>query len=71
MSAPEAGKWLIETYGYGHANRKAFEMVSEETLQKRGLPKDPNEMLGTGVFSTVSNHLPELTQMIEEVKATQ
>jgi spermidine/putrescine transport system substrate-binding protein len=71
MSAPEAGKWLIETYGYGHSNRKSFEIVSEETLQKRGLPKDPNEMLGAGVFSTVSNHLPELTQMIEEVKATQ
>jgi spermidine/putrescine transport system substrate-binding protein len=71
MSAPEAGKWLIETYGYGHSNRKSFDVVSEETLQKRGLPKDPNEMLGMGVFSTVSNHLPELTQMIEEVKATQ
>lgn len=71
MSAPEAGKWLIETYGYGHSNRKSFEAVSEETLTKRGLPKDPNAMLGEGVFSTVSNHLPELTQMIEEVKATQ
>lgn len=70
MSAPEAGKWLIETYGYGHSNRQAFEQVSAEVLAKRGLPKNPNDMLGTSVFSTVSNHLTELTQIIEEVKAT-
>lgn len=70
MSAPEAGKWLIETYGYGHSNRKAFEQVSDEILAKRGLPKNPDTMLGSSVFTTVSNHLPELTQMIEEVKAT-
>lgn len=71
MSSPEAGKWLIETYGYGHSNRKAFGMVAPEMLAKRSLPKDPTEMLGQGVYSTVSRHLAELSQILEEVKASQ
>jgi len=71
MSSPEAGKWLIETYGYGHSNRKAFAMVAPEMLAKRSLPKDPSDMLGKGVYSTVSRHLAELSQILEEVKASQ
>jgi spermidine/putrescine transport system substrate-binding protein len=71
MTDPAAGKWLIETYGFGHSNSKAFGFVSDEMLKKRNLPRDPQEMLAAGVYSTVSNHLPELTQIIEEVKATQ
>jgi spermidine/putrescine transport system substrate-binding protein len=71
MTSPEAGKWLIETYGYGHSNRKAFDMVDEAMLKKRGLPRDPQAMLASGVYATVSNHLPELTQILEEVKASQ
>ncbi|QEX17343.1 spermidine/putrescine ABC transporter [Hypericibacter terrae] len=71
MSSPDAGKWLIETYGYGHSNSKAFGMVAPEMLAKRSLPKDPTEMLGQGVYSTVSRHLAELSQILEEVKASQ
>ncbi len=71
MTDPAAGKWLIETYGYGHSNSKAFDLVDEAMLKKRGLPRDPQAMLAEGIYSTVSNHLPELSQMLEEVKASQ
>jgi spermidine/putrescine transport system substrate-binding protein len=69
MTDPAAGKWLIETYGYGHSNSKAFDLVDEAMLKKRGLPRDPQAMLAAGVYSTVSNHLAELSQILEEVKA--
>lgn len=69
MTDPTAGKWLIETYGYGHSNSKAFDLVDEAMLKKRGLPRDPQAMLAAGVYSTVSNHLAELSQILEEVKA--
>jgi spermidine/putrescine transport system substrate-binding protein len=71
MSSPEAGKWLIETYGYGHSNRKAFDLVDDALLAKRGLPRDPQTMLSAGIYATVSNHMNELTQILEEVKASQ
>jgi spermidine/putrescine transport system substrate-binding protein len=71
MTSPEAGKWLIETNGFGHSNRKAFDLVDDATLKKRALPRDPQAMLAAGIYSTVSNHIPELTKMIEEIKASQ
>ena len=40
-------------------------------LAKRGLPRDPQTMLSAGIYSTVSNHMNELTQILEEVKASQ
>ncbi len=46
-------------------------MVDEAMLKKRGLPRDPQAMLASGIYATVSNHLPELTQILEEVKASQ
>ena len=38
MTDPAAGKWLIETYGYGHSSSKAFDLVDEAMLKKRCLP---------------------------------
>ncbi|MGE0116900.1 MAG: PotD/PotF family extracellular solute-binding protein [Dongiaceae bacterium] len=70
MTDPAAGKWLIETYGYGHANQEAFDLVPEETLMKRGLPRDPQAMLSAGIYATVSNHLPELSRILDEVRAS-
>jgi len=68
MLAPEAGEWLIN-YGYGHSNRKSFERISEEVLAERGLAKNAEEHLKTGVFSKENPRLDELQQMFEAVKA--
>ncbi|MEX2648822.1 MAG: hypothetical protein WD673_07395 [Alphaproteobacteria bacterium] len=43
--APEAGKFLIESYGYGHSNKKAFEIAAPEAIAALGFPADPSQML--------------------------
>jgi len=69
MIAPEAGAWLTTEYGYGHSNRKTFELVDEATLETLGLPKDPTELMSRAMFSRVNGRLDELQQIFEEVKA--
>jgi spermidine/putrescine transport system substrate-binding protein len=68
MLDPKAGEWLIN-YGYGHSNRKTFDLVSEELLAERGFPKDPTEFLKDGTFSKDNKRLDALQQMFEGVKA--
>ncbi len=68
MLSPEAGVWLIN-YGYGHSNRKAFEQVSEDVLAERGLAKNAEEHLKSGLFSRENPRLDDLQQMFEAVKA--
>lgn len=43
------GKALYEEYGYGHANRKTFDLIDPEELKAAGLD-DPVGMLSTGLF---------------------
>jgi spermidine/putrescine transport system substrate-binding protein len=69
MIAPEAGKWLIETQGYGHANRKAFDLVPEAILAERGLPRDPTQFLANGILFKPNKQLEEISSMFEAVKA--
>ncbi|HKY93808.1 MAG TPA: extracellular solute-binding protein [Kiloniellales bacterium] len=69
MISPEAGQWLITEYGYGHSNKKAFELVDAATLEEIGLPSDPSEMFAKAVFSQENTRLEELQQIFEEVKA--
>ena len=69
MLSPEAGQWLITEYGYGHSNRKAFELVDVATLETIGLPPDPTAMFETAVFSRENTRLDELQAIFEEVKA--
>lgn len=40
MLSPESGKYLVEQYGYGHANRRTYELVSEAALAAQGLTRD-------------------------------
>jgi len=35
MIAPEAGKWLIETQGYGHSTTSRSKLVEEKALAER------------------------------------
>lgn len=69
--APSTGKWLIENYGYGSSNQKAFESVSSEVLESIGLGMPPNELLAN---STPNEPMtPDLHQkfvrMFEEIRA--
>jgi len=69
MIAPDAGKWLIETQGYGHSNHKSFELVDEKVLAERGLPKEPAAFLASGILFRPTARLPEVSKMFEAVKA--
>jgi spermidine/putrescine transport system substrate-binding protein len=69
MIAPEAGKWLVETQGYGHSNRKTFEVVDDAILAERGLPKDPSAFLNNGIMFKPNKRLEEISGLFEAVKA--
>ncbi|MGH9895848.1 MAG: ABC transporter substrate-binding protein, partial [bacterium] len=69
ITAPEAGKWLIEEVGFGHCNRKAFDLVDDETLTNRGLPKDPTDLLSTAILFRENARLDDLALMFEAVKS--
>jgi spermidine/putrescine transport system substrate-binding protein len=69
MIDPTAGKWLIETQGYGHSNKKTFELVSDDILKKRGLPKDPTEMFSKSVFAAPNLRIDDLQAMFDSVRA--
>jgi spermidine/putrescine transport system substrate-binding protein len=68
LISPEAGAWEINEFGYGHANRKAFELVDEEILAARGLTKNPEDRLNSGIFQEPIGNEPELQTMFEEIK---
>ncbi len=69
MTAPEAGKWLIEAQGYGHSNRRTFDLVDAAMLEERGLPKDPTAFLSNGIMFKPNGRVDDLTTMFEDVKA--
>ncbi|MEL6233569.1 MAG: extracellular solute-binding protein [Pseudomonadota bacterium] len=46
----EAGKFMINDYGYGHSNKKAFDDFDDETLAGLGLAKEPAKILDAGHF---------------------
>ena len=69
MIAPEAGKWLVEVQGYGHSNRKTFQVVDAKILAERGLPSDPSEFLNNGIMFKPNKRLEEVSSMFEAVKA--
>ena len=43
--SPEAGKFLLEDYGYGHPNKITFEIADPQAVADLGFPSDPIEML--------------------------
>ena len=65
----ESGYWEIIEWGYGHANARAFDNVTEEELKARGLTSDPDELINSGIFQEPIGNEPELQTMFEEVKA--
>lgn len=69
MISPEAGKWLIEVQGYGHSNTKTFDLVDDKILAERGLPKDPTQFFGQGIFQQPTLNTDKVQKLFEEVKA--
>jgi spermidine/putrescine transport system substrate-binding protein len=67
---PGTGRWLIENYGYGHANRKAVEGVAPDVLADIAMD-DPLKTLATAAFT--QEMAPDVQQayvaMYERVKA--
>ena len=47
--SPEAGQFLIDSYGYGHSNKLAFDMVPPERLAELGL-SSPSELFEKSVY---------------------
>jgi spermidine/putrescine transport system substrate-binding protein len=69
MLSPEAGAYEIVEFGFGHANLKAYDLVSEQDLLDRGLTRNPDDLLSAGVFQEPIGNEPELQEMFEQVKA--
>jgi spermidine/putrescine transport system substrate-binding protein len=69
IMAPEAGKWLIEHLGFGHSNRKTFDLVEDAVLANHGLPKDPTELLASAILFRKNARIDDLTAMFEAVRA--
>jgi spermidine/putrescine-binding protein len=70
--SPEAGKYLIEEYGYGHGNAKAFAAASPDALADLGFSTDPTVMLAEGVlFQPVPGDIrTKYINLFEEVRAS-
>ncbi|MEX2648194.1 MAG: extracellular solute-binding protein [Alphaproteobacteria bacterium] len=70
LNAPEAGKALIEGYGYGHANTKAFDLVAPERLEALGI-KDARTLLAQGIFfdEIPADIREKMINAFDEVKA--
>ena len=49
-TSPEAGKYLVEAYGYGHSNVKSYDIVDSEIRRKNGLEGDVGEFLSKTSF---------------------
>jgi spermidine/putrescine-binding protein len=70
MTSPEAGAYEIANWGYGHANKKAFDLVSPEKLDELGL-STPESLLNGGIFFQALDSAIEekYIRLFEEVKA--
>jgi spermidine/putrescine transport system substrate-binding protein len=67
----ESGQFMINDYGYGHSNMKAFEAFDDATLQGLGLSRNPAEILSAGHFQVPQNQDWEtrMNELFETIKA--
>jgi spermidine/putrescine-binding protein len=47
--SPETGKYMIESFGYGHSNRKSFEIADPKHVAALGIT-DPVKHISSGIF---------------------
>ncbi|MEM7545207.1 MAG: extracellular solute-binding protein [Pseudomonadota bacterium] len=67
----EAGRFMINDYGYGHSNTRAFDEFDEATLTGLGLSKEPADILNSGHFMIPQSQEWEtrMNETFEMVKA--
>ncbi len=67
----ETGEFMINDYGYGHSNIKAFDAFDDETLVGLGLSKAPTEILAAGHFQVPQTQEWEsrMNETFEQIKA--
>lgn len=67
----EAGQFMINDYGYGHSNAKAFDAFDAETLTGLGLSKKPADILEAGHFQAPQSQEWEtkMNETFEMIKA--
>lgn len=66
---PQSQANMMLEYGFGAANRKAFDLVTEAQLDAVGLPTDPETVLSKGIFQREMANREKAVAMFEEVKA--
>jgi spermidine/putrescine transport system substrate-binding protein len=70
MLEPEVGAWLIDNYGFGHANSKAVDLVAPARLDELGIGS-PEALFADGIFFAEID--PDVREryitVFEEVKA--
>jgi len=70
LLAPETGSFLITEYGYGHANRKSFDLVPADRLADLGITDPDTHMAGGVFFEEIAPDVREKwINIFEEVKA--
>ena len=69
MLSPESGEFIINDYGIGHSNKIAFERISDERLAQLQLPRDPVELLESGVMYCRFQNKDEVIDRFEMMKA--
>ena len=69
MISPEAGAFEMMDFGYGHANSKAYDLLTEEELAGVGLTRDPQKQISDGIFQEPIGNESVLQPMFDEVRA--
>lgn len=69
MSSDEAGVALMRTYGYGSANKTAFDSISAADRTGMALPQDPEHALRDTIFLEPMQNRAAIAASYETVKA--
>lgn len=51
LLAPETGKYLLEAWGYGHSNAKAFALADQAAIERYGFD-DPEALMANSLFQS-------------------
>jgi spermidine/putrescine transport system substrate-binding protein len=67
----DAGKFMINDYGYGHSNKKSFEAFDDKTLAGLNLSRTPSDILNAGHFQIPQSQEWEtrMNETFEAIKA--
>ncbi|GIK99587.1 MAG: spermidine/putrescine ABC transporter [Alphaproteobacteria bacterium] len=66
---PRTGVFVIQEFGFGHSNAKAYDMVGDDVLAEVGIPKDPEPMLAAALLSVDMKNKEAIERMLEKVRA--